>query len=183
MKSLAGPHRRPAHRAATIEMKPSITTGMRQEAAPIKTPHMAARSRPPTLEMTSMGSTFFSVSRPASSRSAAPLPDAPLSQHSASRPCRARARSMTRFFFSKAASVRPAPLPVTSSTGRPVRAARTAEEVVVLPMPISPTPRTSTPSAAACLASSMPTPIAVTASCRVMAGSWARLPVPLRIRR
>lgn len=63
---------------------------------------------------------------------------------------------MTSFFFRNAASVKPPPRPVTSSMLAPVSAARTADEVVVLPMPISPTPRIDTPSFFACAASAIP---------------------------
>ena len=114
---------------------------------------MAARSNPPTLLKTSRASFLLGL-------------------------CRAKARVTTCFFRRKPASVMPPPRPVTASTGSPVRAASTAAEVVVLPMPISPTPKTATPSALARRASSMPVQTAWAVSCRVMAGSRARLRVP-----
>ena len=129
-----------------MEMKPSATTGRRFAAAPRNTPHMAARSKPPTLLSTSTGSPGSGL-------------------------CSSRAWEMTCFFFRKLSSVMPPPRPVTCSTPRPVRAASTAAEVVVLPMPISPTPTTRIPSARAWAASSAPVRMALSAFSRVMAGS------------
>ena len=91
------------------------------------------------------------------------------------------ARRITSFFFRKASSVRPAPRPVSSSGARPVNAARTAADVVVLPIPISPMPTACIPSCAARCACSMPTEMAVSACSRVMAGSRAISPVERRI--
>ena len=127
-----------------------MTTGRRVAAAPRNAPHMAARSKPPTLLSTSTGSSrsgrFNSI-----------------------------ARRMTAFFLIKLSSVTPPPLPVTVSTSADSSTARTAEDVVVLPMPISPTPRASASVSAASLA---PVRMAVTACSRVMAGPLAIFCVP-----
>ena len=85
---------------------------------------------------------------------------------------------MTRFFVSKALSVRPPPRPVSASTGAPVSAASTADDVVVLPIPISPMPTAPTPSRFACAANSMPMAIARSVSSSLIARSRAILPVP-----
>ena len=135
-------------------MNPSTTTGSRSCAAPRKTPVIAHRSNPPTLCRTSTGS-------------------------SASGRLTASACSMTRFFFKNASSVRPPPRPDTASTDSPLSAANTADEVVVLPMPISPTPRSCWPPRFASAASSMPVRMPCTACSRVIAGPAAMFAVPL----
>ena len=88
------------------------------------------------------------------------------------------AREMTSFFFRKDSSVMPPPRPVTFSTGTPRSTASTAEEVVVLPMPISPTPRAS---AFVSMASSAPIKMAFSACLRVMAGPLKIFCVPMAI--
>ena len=88
---------------------------------------MAATSKPPTLVSTSTTSAGSGFQR-------------------------AMAESMISFLRAKPASFTPPPRPVVSSAGRFSRQDRIALEVVVLPMPISPMPRISTPSAAACAA-------------------------------
>ena len=87
----------------------------------------------------------------------------------------AMALEMTSFFFWKASSVMPPPRPVTCSTGASSSTDSTAAEVVVLPMPISPTPRAL---ASVRMASPMPVRMARVACSRVMAGSFAMLRVP-----
>ena len=62
---------------------------------------------------------------------------------------------------------------------RPVKAAMSAAEAVVLPMPMSPVMRHRAPSATArSAATSAPTSSASSASVRVMAGPWERSAVP-----
>ena len=74
---------------------------------------------------------------------------------------------MTAFFLRKLSSVIPPPRPVTASTSAPSSTASTADEVVVLPMPISPTPITS---ASTVLAISAPVRMACKVCSRVIAG-------------
>ena len=119
-----------------------MTAGRRAAAAPKNAPHIAARSKPPTLERTpttsSLSGRFTSI-----------------------------AVRMTAFFLRKLSSVIPPPRPVTASTSAPSSTASTAEEVVVLPMPISPTPITS---ASTVLAISAPVRMACKVCSRVIAG-------------
>ena len=74
----------------------------------------------------------------------------------------------------------PVPRPAVSLPGMPAMAERQAAAAVVLPMPISPAPSRSTPSAAAWRATSTPTRTADSASSRLIAASTAMLPVPGR---
>ena len=75
----------------------------------------------------------------------------------------------------------PAPRLTVSFAGRPSSVDSTAEEVEVLPMPISPTPMTCMPSRLARRAASTPMSMARSHSSRVMAGSWAKFLVPWAI--
>ena len=72
----------------------------------------------------------------------------------------------------------PAPRLTVSAAGRLISAESTAEEVEVLPMPISPMPTTSMSACFASAARSAPTSMAFTHSARVMAGSRAKFLVP-----
>ena len=74
---------------------------------------------------------------------------------------------ITAFFFRKLSSVMPPPRPVTLSTSAPSSTPSTADEVVVLPMPISPIP---TASASMFSATAAPVKIACKACSRVIAG-------------
>ena len=94
--------------------------------------------------------------------------------------CSASDCRSTSFFRRKPSSVSPPPRPVTAATSAPVRAASTADEVVVLPMPISPMPSAVTPSALASAACSIPAAMASSTCRRVMASSRTMLPVPRR---
>ena len=80
-------------------------------------------------------------------------------------------------------SDRPAPRPVISATGRPSRTQATAEEVVVLPMPISPVAMRPAPRSFSSRTSSTPVRTACSASPRAMAGPWVISWVPLPILR
>ena len=71
-------------------------------------------------------------------------------------------------------------MPVISAAGRPSRAAATALEVVVLPMPISPAASRPQPISLSSRAMSIPASSTDRHSCRVMAGSWDRSRVPRR---
>ena len=75
-----------------------------------------------------------------------------------------------------AAALRPA-----TAAEIPEKAAMMADDGVVLPIPISPVPRSATPSDFASRASVMPASRAATASSRVMAGPLARFFVPRAI--
>ena len=93
---------------------------------------------------------------------------------------RSRPREIAEALSASAASEMPVPRPVTSPTERPVMAAMSAADGVVLPMPISPVTRQSAPSATSCSAIKAPTSSAASASAVLMAGSVVRLPVPER---
>ena len=88
--------------------------------------------------------------------------------------------SMARIFLCRPSEDRPAPRPVMSSTGRSSSTAARAEEVVVLPMPISPVASSLTPRPRSSWATSTPARMAWTASSRLMAGPWVMLAVPRR---
>ena len=89
---------------------------------------------------------------------------------------------MTRTLWANCSSSIPVPWPVTSATGRPLKTATIALLGVVLPIPMSPVPKTSTVRAAF-RAMSMPASTARTASSRLMAGPSAMFRVPGPIRR
>ena len=88
---------------------------------------------------------------------------------------------ITFFFFSKASLVKPAPFPTTFSTSQPVITERTALLVVVLPIPISPTPSMLYPFSFASFTTSIPTTIAFKHSSYVIAGPFAILSVDFLI--
>jgi len=118
--------------AAAVEIKPSITTGIRREAAPTIKPVSPAISNPPTFRSTSRGS-------------------------EGSGRLTSKARSITSIFFLRPGASRPVPHPVTCAAGRPVRTEVMALAAVVLPIPISPVPMRVWPSFSARAASSIPT--------------------------
>ena len=110
-----------AHKAAADDIKPSITIGFLFLAADKNSPHMPAISNPPTLEITSTGSSLLGLFT---------------------------SRALLIAFFLKlyCSSVSPAPLPLVISGPNSLKTLRTAAEVVVLPMPNSPVPNISYPS-------------------------------------
>ena len=85
---------------------------------------------------------------------------------------------MTCRFLKSPASLKPAPLPVISSTAQPESTAATALLVVVFPIPISPVASREYPSSFKRCTSSIPTPIAANVSASVIAGSFKKSLVP-----
>ena len=142
-----------ATNAPALEIKPSITTGIRLRALSRTMPQIAPISRPPTAASVSSGPFIRCL-----------LMRIPF--------------SITSILFSSALSSIPVPLPVTSSTSILSKTANKADDGVVLPIPISPLPRISAPSSIACRAVSIPTAIEARACSDPIAGPWVKLAVP-----
>ena len=137
-------------------MKPSTMTALLSEATPRMRPAMAPISKPPTLESTSIGSDTSGLFK-------------------------LRAFSITDTLCRNWTSSIPVPRPVTFSTECPVSTDVIALLGVVLPIPISPTPKMSYFSARFS-AISIPASIEALACSGVIAGPSLRLLVPGPIR-
>ena len=133
--SLQSGLRKYAKAAATSEITPSITIGNLYIPPPMKTPVIAAMSRPPTDESkSSIAKTLTFVSS-----------EFILSKNSLSlKPYFSIPLYITFIFFFNLVSSNPAPRPVTVSTDKLSIAAEIADDVVVFPIPISPVPITVT---------------------------------------
>src|SRR5215469_5663712 len=147
-----------AARAALPAITPSRMTGTRSAAAPMMKPARAACSNPPNAASIRIGS-------------------------AASGWCSARPRRTTSTFLASVSLSTPVPRPVTSAASRPVKEQIRAADAVVLAIPMSPVSRHRLPAATRSRATSMPTPMAVTACSRLMAAPMVKSPVPLAILR
>jgi replicative DNA helicase Mcm len=131
-----------AARAAAVVMNPSSSTGVFCSRASRIVPVIAASSYPPTAR-----------------RTANPSDE--------SEQCRSRTVSTTSILCSSCSPLTPLPGPTNSLIGQSRRAPITADETVVLPIPISPRATSCIPSSTARRSASRPTSIASSSSAMV----------------